>query len=108
MFKKKYQALATFPKNRYKCKISNNFLESMDVELQYNSIGLLQQMSVTLIPTNKELEEHNWEITPKKFDSYKDLLRILSNIEKNGIRRLKKEEEILELKKRQLTLFNDN
>ena len=77
----------------------------MDIYLQQNSLGLLQEVSIDLKPINSEIETLKKFIRPKDFDDFEDFKNLLEKIEKNGNKKFIKEEEILDLKKRQLNLF---
>ena len=46
----------------------------MDIYLQQNSLGLLQEVSIDLKPINSEIETLKKFIRPKDFDDFEDFL----------------------------------
>ena len=101
----KYRLTACPETNKYSCFLGDQKIDSLDINLKLNSLDILQEILIEVTPLNEELKSFEKVIRPKDFENIDELQYLLERVEVNGNKKLEKDEEILELQKRQMSLF---
>ena len=105
LLQEKYRLKACPETNSYSCFLGDKRIDSLDIQLKLNSLDILQEICISIKPMNDELKGFERIIKPKDFEDINELQWLLERVEINGNKKLKKDEEILELEKRQMSLF---